>query len=266
MPVTHVRSASARPHADGGEPVDRGTGGAPLRDGRSAASGRLALELDGHRVGLRRHCGRILGSSFEADDAVQETLVRAWRAADRFDGRSSLRTWLYAIATNVCVSMRQAPQRRARPFGVAADAEAGEAADRCPGDIVAERDAVRLAFVVGLNRLPPRQRAVLVLRDVLGWRAAEVADLLGVTVVSVNSALQRARSGLGEAHDAEALEPDDRRAGHRGRLQHERLARCVVALERCDATLLASLLGDDDRVEQAPSGEDGRLPAVPLGA
>jgi RNA polymerase sigma-70 factor, ECF subfamily len=267
MPATRVRSASAPSHAAGGEPVDRHTGRAHLGDGRPSASGRLALELDSHRAELRHHCGGILGSSLEVDDAVQETLVRAWRAVDRFDGRSSLRTWLYAIATNVCLSMRQAPQRRARPVGGAGDTVAGEAADGCPADTVAEREAVRLAFVVALNRLPPRQRAVLVLRDALGWRAAEVAELLGTTVVSVNSALQRARSTLGAERVAvDDLVPDDQRPGPRGRVHHERVARCVVALERCDASALVALLGDDGQVERVPLDEDGRLPALPLGA
>lgn len=264
MPATPAKSASVRLHAAGGEPVDRRPGWAELRDGRRSASGRLVLEMDSYRADLRHHCGRILGSSFEADDAVQETLVRAWRAVDRFDGRSSLRTWLYAIATNVCLSMRMAPQRRARPFGVAVTADAAEATEGCPADTVAEREEVRLAFVVALNRLPPRQRAVLVLRDALGWRAAEVAELLSVTVVSVNSALQRARSTLGA--ERVAGEDLDQRPARRGRMHHQRLARCVVALERCDASELAALLGGAGQAERARPAEEGRVPAVPLGA
>ncbi len=183
----------------------------------------------------------MLGSSFEADDAVQETLVRAWRAMDRFDSRASLRTWLYRIATNVCLSMLRAPQRRARTLGVPTDEQAGAAADRCPADAVAERDAVRRAFVVALSRLPPRQRTVLVLRDGLGWRAAEVAELLDASVASTNSALQRARSALGTG-----IDPDRHGTGSGGRPHHELLSRCVMAFERCDTDALASLLRRDD--------------------
>jgi RNA polymerase sigma-70 factor (ECF subfamily) len=200
----------------------------------------------------------MLGSSFEADDAVQETLVRAWRAMDRFDGRSSLRTWLYRIATNVCLTMVRAPQRRARPLAVLTDEQAGAALDRNPADpadAAAGRDTVRRAFVVALHRLPPRQRAVLVLRDVLGWRAAEVAELLGTTVAATNSALQRARSALGAGVDPDHLDdPDDHRPSSSGRLPPELLAGCVAALERCDADTLASLLHHD--------GEHGATPVV----
>jgi RNA polymerase sigma-70 factor (ECF subfamily) len=192
----------------------------------------------------------MLGSSFEADDAVQETLVRAWRAMDRFDGRSSLRTWLYRIATNVCLTMAQAPQRRAQPLAVLTDEQAGAALDRNPADAAAGRDAVRRAFVVALHRLPPRQRAVLVLRDVLGWRAAEVGELLGTTVAATNSALQRARSALGAGVDPDHL--DDHRPSSGGRLPPELLAGCVAAFERCDADALAALLRHDDE-EHGPA-------------
>jgi RNA polymerase sigma-70 factor (ECF subfamily) len=198
----------------------------------------------------------MLGSSFEADDAVQETLVRAWRAMDRFDGRSSLRTWLYRIATNVCLTMAQAPQRRARPLGVLTDEQAGAAADRSPADAAAERDAVRRAFVVALHRLPPRQRAVLVLRDVLGWRAAEVAELLGASVASTNSALQRARSTLGAGVDPDDL--DAHRPGSGGGLPPALPARCVAAFERCDADALATLLRHDDATHGTAPGAGRR--------
>src|SRR5258706_1920958 len=173
----------------------------------------LDLQFEQHRVALTGFCYRMLGSSFEAEDAVQETMVRAWRNADRFEGRSSLRTWLHRIATNVCFDLLGANQRRARPmdFGRAAVApsEAGEtlgenvwlqpipdalsvAGDGDPAEVAVARETIRLAFVAALQTLPPRQRAVLILREVLHWKAEEVADLLDSSVASVNSALQRA--------------------------------------------------------------------------
>ena len=160
----------------------------------------------------------MLGSSFEAEDAVQDTFVRAWRSFEGFEGRSSLRSWLYRIATNVCLTMLGASQRRARPMDLArpstlADAlparaagghlggtdarrpDAG-AADGDPAELAVTGDSARLAFIAALQHLPPRQRAVLILREVLRWRANEVAELLDTTVASVNSALQRARATL----------------------------------------------------------------------
>jgi RNA polymerase sigma-70 factor (ECF subfamily) len=236
----------------------------------------LAARLEGHRGELHRHCRRMLGSGFEAEDAVQETLVRAWRAYDRFDGRSSLRTWLYRIASNVCLSMLRGPQRRACAIeigpsrdGTGASAVAAtrgsmtrpaDATD--PADLVASRDAVRRAFVVALQALPPRQRAVLLLQDVLRWQAGEVAELLGSTEASVRSALQRARATLAAqstrtAHDgggrATEAEPGDD-------AQRRLLTRYVDAFERTDVSTLVALLHLDhttgDHTTGAPATGD----------
>src|SRR4051794_2234294 len=165
----------------------------------SAAPAPVDLEhaLDAHRRELTGYCYRMLGSGFEAEDAVQETLVRAWKNFDRFEGRSSVRSWLYRIATNVCLDMLRGPQRRARPMDFGGPIHAGDdlgpfvpehewiqpmADDRMlpsdgdPAEMAAARDTVRLAFVAALQHLPPKQRAVLVLREVLRWQAAEVAE------------------------------------------------------------------------------------------
>src|SRR5881296_3495531 len=179
----------------------------------------LDRELETHRRELTGYCYRMLGSGFEAEDAVQETMLRAWRGIDGFEGRSALRSWLYRIATNVCLDMLQGPQRRARPMdlGPASPADtplpAGLAettwimpvhdarvlaTDGDPAELAAARETIRLAFVAALQHLPPRQRAVLILREVLRWQATEVAELLETSVASVNSALQRARATLDE--------------------------------------------------------------------
>ena len=157
----------------------------------------------------------MLGSTSEAEDAVQETLLRAWKSIDRFEGRASLSSWLYQIATNVCRDMLEGRQRRARPmdFGPAQSADViqgdplpevafepapvqARASRGDPAEVVELHETIRLAFVAALQHLPPRQRAVLILRDVLRWKSNEVAELLGTTVASVNSALQRARATL----------------------------------------------------------------------
>jgi RNA polymerase sigma-70 factor (ECF subfamily) len=228
----------------------------------------LELELDAHRRELTGYCYRMLGSGFEAEDAVQETMVRAWRGADGFEGRASLRAWLYRIATNVCLDMLRGPQRRARPMdlGPAATADAALGpglpehawvqpvpdarvlpADADPAELVSERETIRLAFVAALQHLPPRQRAVLILRDVLRWRASEVAELLDATVVSVNSALQRARGTL-DALDLDDTGPtavdDDE--------QRELLARYVDAFERYDMAALVALLHEDATFSMPP--------------
>ncbi|HEX6330322.1 MAG TPA: sigma-70 family RNA polymerase sigma factor [Actinomycetota bacterium] len=217
--------------------------------------------LEHHRVELTAFCYRMLGSAFEAEDAVQETFVRAWRAYDRFEGRSALRSWLYRIATNVCLDVLNAQRRRARPMDLgpasAADAPLGaplpeatwiepipdgrvvaEATD--PAELAVSRESVRLALVTALQHLPPRQRAVLILRDVLRWRASEVAELLETSVASVNSALQRARATLGaiDPAEAEALRPEDRD-------QRSLLDRYVDAFERYDMDALTALLRED---------------------
>ena len=183
----------------------------------------VAAELEDYRLELRGYCYRMLGSAFEAEDAVQETLVRAWRACERFEGRAALRSWLYRIATNVCLDLLKGRERRARPmdFGPAgaagararehprggALARAGSRHARRPGDDPAEvavrAGHVRLALVAALQHLPPQQRAALILCEVLRWQASEVAELLETSVASVNSALQRARATLAR-RDAEA--------------------------------------------------------------
>jgi RNA polymerase sigma-70 factor (ECF subfamily) len=221
----------------------------------------LVPRLEEHRVELTAYCYRMLGSPFEAEDAVQETFLRAWRALDRFEGRAALRSWLYRIATNVCLDMASARQRRARPMDLGpastADSPLGPPLAETtwlepipdgrvvpvggdPADTVVARESIRLAFVAALQHLPPRQRAVLILREVLRWRADEVAELLGTTVASVNSALQRARATLAsrDVTDAGAAEPGDEQ-------QRALLARYVDAFERYDLDSLTALLKED---------------------
>jgi RNA polymerase sigma-70 factor (ECF subfamily) len=227
----------------------------------------IELELEAHRRELTGYCYRMLGSGFEAEDAVQETLVRAWRNIDRFEGRSSLRSWLYRIATNVCLDMVQGPQRRARAMdmGPATTADRPNLAtlpERAwvlpaldsrvlpdggdPAEVAALRDSVRLAFVAALQHLPPRQRAVLILREVLRWQATEVAELLDTTVASVNSALQRARATLADVdQDEMALDTLDE--------EHEALlARYCELFEAYDIASLVELLHDDARFTMPP--------------
>ncbi len=219
------------------------------------------LQLEPYRRELTGYCYRMLGSTFEAEDAVQETLMRAWRAFDRFEGRAAVRTWLYRIATNVCLDMARRPQRRARAmdFGPASIApkEPGPvrpestwlepvpdgrvvASDDDPAEQAVARESIRLAFVAALQHLPPRQRAVLILREVLRWRAAEVAELLDTSVASVNSALQRARATLAtsEPADTDVVRPMDPE-------QQDLLARYVDAFERYDMDSLVHLLHED---------------------
>src|SRR6202040_800928 len=170
-------------------------------------------QIEAHRPALTGHCYRMLGSAVDADDATQETIIRAWKNADQFDGRAALRTWLYRIATNVCLDELSDRTRRARPMeeGPAGSAEdtlvqhprthwlepipdaRALPADADPSEFAVLRQSIRLAFVAALQHLPPKQRAVLLLIEVLGWSAAEVAETLDVSVASVNSALQRAR-------------------------------------------------------------------------
>jgi RNA polymerase sigma-70 factor, ECF subfamily len=217
-------------------------------------------EFEQYRNELNGYCYRMLGSAFEAEDAVQETLVRAWRSLDSFEGRSSLRSWLYRIATNVCFDMLTGRQRRARPVDLSPvgsieaplvnrpentwiepipDSHVLAAASD-PAEIAVARESIRLAFVAALQLLPPRQRAVLILREVLRWQATEVAELLDTTVISVNSALQRARATLAESNvDTDPpADPDDDE-------QRELLARYVDAFERYDIESLVSLLRED---------------------
>jgi len=223
--------------------------------------------LEPFRRELTGYCYRMLGSTFEAEDAVQDTMVRAWRGFDRFEGRSQLRSWLYRIATNVCLTMLEGRKRRARPMdlGPASSADValpvptGEDAwiepvpdamvapmDGDPAEVALRRESIRLAFVAALQYLPPRQRAVLILREVLRWSAAEVAELLDTTVVSVNSALQRARATLASTDvSGAATEPMDE-------VQRALLARYVDAFERYDMDSLTSLLKSDAHWDMPP--------------
>jgi RNA polymerase sigma-70 factor, ECF subfamily len=221
----------------------------------------LDSQLERYRAELTGYCYRMLGSAFEAEDAVQETFVRAWRAFDSFEGRASLRSWLHRIATNVCLSMLNAPQRRARPMDLApaqsSDAPLGSALPETtwiepipdarvvpsggdPAEVAVARESIRLAFMAALQHLPPRQRAVLILREVLRWKAEEVAELLETTTASVNSALQRARSTLSARKIT-----DTERAGPMDEEKKALLARYVDAFERYDLDSLTSLLHED---------------------
>jgi len=218
----------------------------------------LEGRLEQHRVELTAHCYRMLGSAFEAQDAVQETLLRAWRSFDRFEGRSGVRSWLYRIATNVCLDMLSGRERRARPMDLGpagtADTPLGAplpettwiqpvpdgsvvASDGDPAEVAEQRESVRLAFVAALQHLPPRQRAVLILREVLRWKAGEVAELLETSVASVNSSLQRARAALADC-EIQPSQPVEE-------AQQALLDRYVDAFERYDMESLTSLLYED---------------------
>jgi RNA polymerase sigma-70 factor (ECF subfamily) len=229
-------------------------------------------QLEQHRRELTAYCYRMLGSPFEAEDAVQETLLRAWKNLDRFEGRAALRSWLYRIATNVCLDMLNGRERRARPMdlGPAQEPVAAnlntlpevtwiEPLPTDPAEMAESRETIRLAFVAALQHLPPRQRAVLILCEVLRWKAAEVAELLETSVASVNSALQRARATLEQtdvsATDAVAeLDEPDR----------ELLARYVEAFEHYDMEALTALIHEDATQSMPPydlwlSGRDDIL-------
>jgi RNA polymerase sigma-70 factor, ECF subfamily len=226
-----------------------------------------AAELEDHRSALTGHCYRMLGSAVDADDAVQETMVRAWRSLERFDGRSSLRTWLYRIATNVCLDALADRARRARPVeeGPAGTVEdALETRPRAhwlepvpdaravpldvdPAERAVLRQSIRLAFVAALQHLPPRQRAALLLTEVLGWSAAEVAEGLGTTVPAVNSALQRARATLATRDLGEG--------DARGALTDAEAAlveRYLAAFESYDVDALTALLREDATLSMPP--------------
>jgi RNA polymerase sigma-70 factor (ECF subfamily) len=227
----------------------------------------LEGRLDRHRPELLAHCYRMLASPFDAEDAVQETFLRAWRSFDRFEGRSSLRSWLYRIATNVCLDMLSGRERRARPMDLGPAREPVEAnlhalpeatwvepvrddlltPEGDPADVAVARETIRLAFVAALQHLPPRQRAVLILCEVLRWQASEVAELLDTSVASVNSALQRARATLAASkvsldHPRPPLDEADRAL----------LERYVQAFEAYDIDALTSLIHEDAMQSMPP--------------
>ncbi|RBM18038.1 RNA polymerase subunit sigma-70 [Prauserella sp. PE36] len=225
-------------------------------------------QADPFRRELLAHCYRMLGSAHDAEDLVQETYLRAWRAYDRFEGRSSLRTWLHRIATTACLTALESRSKRPMPTGLGGgsadpgddladrpevpwlepipDALAGTAQSD-PATIVTERESIRLALVAALQHLPPRQRAVLILRDVLKWRAAEVAEAVGVTTTAVNSILQRARAQLAQASPT----PDDVEEPAAAE-QRELLEKYVDAFERKDVTALVELFTADIVWEMPP--------------
>jgi len=230
-------------------------------------SGEVERELEAHRAELTGYCYRMLASPFEAEDAVQETFIRAWRAHDRFEGRSSLRSWLYRIATNVCLDMLSGRERRARPMdlGPAVEPDAANlhvlseatwiqpapdgllVPEGDPADVAVARESIKLAFIAALQHLPARQRASLILCDVLRWKASEAAELLDTSVASVNSALQRARATLAATNAAPGdprppLDDADRAL----------LARYVEAFERYDMTALTSLIQEDASQSMPP--------------
>ena len=223
--------------------------------------------IEQYRRELTGYCYRMLGSGFEADDAVQETMLRAWRAADGFEGRSSVRSWLYRIATNICLDMLRGRQRRALPVDLGPASPPVEAmlgdwhpddiwispiADERvlpengdPADIAVARDTIRLAFVTALQHLPARQRATLIMCEVLKIPAAEAASTLGTSVAAVNSALQRARATL-------AALPEDQRPAAVDADQSEMLDRYVDAFQRYDMEQLVTLLQDDALMTMPP--------------
>jgi RNA polymerase sigma-70 factor (ECF subfamily) len=230
-------------------------------------SATIDRELEVHRRALTGYCYRMLGSGFEAEDAVQETMVRAWRAVDKLESRDALKSWLYRIATNVCLDMLQGAQRRARPMDlgewVTADAtlDAGlpeaswvlpvadarvlpETGD--PAELAAARETIRLAFVAALQHLPARQRAVLILREVLRWQASEVAELLGTSTASVNSALQRARATIA------ALDLDTSGPTAMDGSDQQLLERYVDTFERYDIAALVALIHEDVTFSMPP--------------
>jgi RNA polymerase sigma-70 factor (ECF subfamily) len=227
-------------------------------------------QLEVHRSALTGHCYRMLGSPFDAEDAVQETMVRAWQSLDRFEGRASLRTWLYRIATNVCLDALSDRSRRARPMEegpVSSLDDPLEArsrthwlepipdacalpADANPHELTVLRQSIRLAFVAALQHLPPRQRAALVLTEVLGWSAAEAAECLDMTVAALNSALQRARATLASRHQSLSEEPPSEEP--LSDTESHLLGRYLDAFHGYDVETLVSLLREDATLSMPP--------------
>ena len=224
-------------------------------------------EAEEHRRALTGYCYRMLGSPFDAEDAVQECFVRAWRARDRFEGRAAMRSWLYRIATNVCLDMLKSRERRARPMDLGPAAEPVEsnlnipaghrwiepipdsliASDGDPADVAVAHESVRLALIAALQQLPARQRAVVILREVLRWEASEVAELLETSVASVNSALQRARGTLARSSSSSSDPPPPLSEQDRALLD-----RYVAAFERYDFGALTGLIREDASQSMPP--------------
>jgi len=247
-------------------------------EGSALTVSRSFRELEQHRRELTAYCYRMLGSPFEAEDAVQDTFLRAWRGYDRFEGRAAFRSWLYRIATNVCFDMLNGRSRRARPMDFGGASEPVESslnipevswlepiptsmvtAETDPAELAVQRETIRLAFVAALQHLPARQRAALILCEVLRWKAGEVAELLETSVASVNSALQRARATIDERDIAttDAIAPMDPE-------QRELLARYVDAFQRYDVEALTSVIREDATQSMPPfdlwlSGRDDIL-------
>ncbi|MDQ3964429.1 MAG: sigma-70 family RNA polymerase sigma factor [Actinomycetota bacterium] len=231
-----------------------------LQSERPAGTQDLEPHLQAHRSELTAHAYRMLGSAFEAEDAVQEAFLRAWRSYEGFEGRSALRSWLYRITTNVCLDLLNGRDKRARPMDLGParsadtplpeplpevtwvepipDGRVVSASD--PAEVAEQRESIRLAFVTALQQLPPQQRAVLILREVLRWKANEVAELLDTSVASVNSALQRARATLGSREVHAAVQVNKLDEDHKALL-----ARYVDAFERYDMESLTSVLHED---------------------
>jgi RNA polymerase sigma-70 factor, ECF subfamily len=225
-------------------------------------------ELEQYRGELTAYCYRMLGSPFDAEDAVQDTFVRAWKSREKFEGRSAMRSWLYRIATNVCLDSLKGKERRARPMDLGPAREPIEAnlhiptevtwlepipltlvaPERDPADVAVANESIRLAFVAALQQLPAKQRAVLILREVLDWQATEVAELLDTSVPSVNSALQRARATLAKGDgESDALQRKPLSAADR-----EMLDRYVSAFEAYDPSALAALIREDAKQSMPP--------------
>src|SRR5688572_28064672 len=224
-----------------------------------------ALDLEPHRAALMGHCYRMLGSTVDADDAVQETMIRAWKAREQFEGRASVRTWLYSIASRVCLDSLSDRTRRARPMELGPAGTVDDGLTPCaesqwiepvpdalavpaegdPAQLALLRESIRLAFVAALQHLPPKQRVVLLLVEVLGWSAAEVAESLDLSVAAVNSALQRARATLAERGQHVPC-------GTLSDVHASLLDRYVDAFERYDVDALTNLLREDATLSMPP--------------
>ena len=239
----------------------------PIGESPGQSVGDFSAHAEPYRRELLAHCYRMMGSLHDAEDLVQETLLRAWKSYDRFEGKSSVRTWLHRIATNTCLTALEGRQRRPLPTGLGAPSsdptaelenrgevpwleplpEADDPTD--PLTIVGSRESVRLAFVAALQHLSPRQRAVLLLRDVLQWKAAEVAEAIGTTTVAVNSLLQRARTQL----DTVSPSADDRLCAPDSAEAQDLLARYIAAFETYDIDRLVELFTAEAIWEMPPT-------------